>query len=157
MERSKRMYGSTDLLLDDKGRIRIPAKFLAVLGTVYPEQPLYYVIYNEHRIAVMPECILDQKTEELNNISPNDLKAMNALSKILGSVEELTKDGQGRTVIPKTLKQEVGIDKEVVVVGMGDYFEVWAKAVHTETVGNMSRMEANETAYGRARELSDKS
>ena len=34
-------------------------------------------------------------------------------------------DKQGRIVIPQSHKEYAGLDKDVVIVGMGDYFEIW--------------------------------
>ena len=74
---------------------------------------------------------------------------MNALSKILGTVEEVNKDGQGRAIIPKFLRNEVRIEKDVVTVGMGDYIEIWAKEVRAAQIDSMTLSEANKKAYAR--------
>ena len=155
----KRLYSTYEHQLDDKNRIRIPAKFLSVFEKAYEGQPLYFVIYTPGRIAIMPESVLDSKMAVLDNIVPLDeaaIGAMDAQSKILGTAEEVNKDGQGRVIIPKLLRKEVGIEKDVVTVGMGDYIEIWAKEMRFERVDSMSRIEANQKAYGKARELSDK-
>lgn len=153
----KRLYGTYEHQLDDKNRIRIPAKFLAVFDKEYEGEPLYFVIYTDGRIAIMPESVLDERTGQLKTLLPDETDAMNALSKILGTVEEVNKDGQGRAIIPKFLRNEVRIEKDVVTVGMGDYIEIWAKQVRAGSVDRMSVDEANKKAYGRARELAGKS
>ena len=116
----KRLYGTYEHQLDDKNRIRIPAKFLSVFEKEYDTEPLYYIIYNPGRIAIMPESVLDSKISVLENLLPVHEEEMDALSKILGTAEEVNKDGQGRTIIPKTLRKAAGIEKDVVTVGMGD-------------------------------------
>ena len=150
----KHLYGTYEHQLDDKNRIRIPAKFLSVFDKEYEKDPLYFVIYTPGRIAIMPESVLDERMGLLENILPDDEEGMDALSKILGTAEEVNRDGQGRVIIPKTLRREAGIEKDVVTVGMGDYIEVWAKEVRLERVDKMSRSEANQKAYAKARELS---
>ena len=156
-KRMKRLYGTYEHQLDDKNRIRIPAKFLAVFDKEYEGEPLYFVIYTDGRIAIMPESVLDERTGQLKTLLPDETDALNALSKILGTVEEVNKDGQGRAIIPKFLRNEVRIEKDVVTVGMGDYIEIWAKQVRSGSVDSMSVDEANKKAYGRARELAGKS
>ncbi|MCJ7827518.1 cell division/cell wall cluster transcriptional repressor MraZ, partial [Patescibacteria group bacterium] len=34
-------------------------------------------------------------------------------------------DGQGRVVLPSFLLEYAGLEKELVVVGAGDHFEIW--------------------------------
>ena len=155
----KRLYGTYEHQLDDKNRIRIPAKFLSVFDKEYDSQPLYFVIYTPGRIAIMPESVLDEKMAVLENIVPLDeaaIGAMDAQSKILGTAEEVNRDGQGRVIIPKLLRKEVQIEKDVVTVGMGDYIEIWSKEVRYARVDSMSRVEANQKAYTKARELASK-
>ena len=152
----KHLYGTFEHQLDDKNRIRIPAKFLSVFEKKYENEPLYFVIYTPGRIALMPESVLDTRMGVLEKILPDDEEAMDALSKIMGAAEEVNKDGQGRAVIPKTLRREAEIDKDVVTVGMGDYIEIWAKEVRAERVDKMSRSEAIQKAYAKARELASK-
>ena len=155
----KRLYGTYEHQLDDKNRIRIPAKFLSVFDKEYESQPLYFVIYTPGRIAIMPESVLDDKMAVLEKIVPLDedaLDAMDAQSKILGTAEEVNKDGQGRVTLPKLLRKEVGIEKDVVTVGMGDYVEIWAKEVRYARVDTMSRLDANRKAFGTAKELMER-
>lgn len=152
----KRLYGTNEHQLDDKNRIRIPAKFLSVFEKEYEGQPLYFVIYTPRRIALMPESVLDERMAVLEKLLPVYEEEMDALSKILGTAEEVNKDGQGRAIIPKALRAEVGIKKDVVTVGMGDYVEIWAKEVRNEKVDCMSRSDANKKAYERALGLANR-
>ena len=152
----KHLYGTYEHQLDDKNRVRIPAKFLSVFDKIYERDPLYFVIYTPGRIAIMPESVLDERMGLLENILPDDEEGMDALSKIMGTADEVSKDGQGRVTIPKHLRREVGIERDVVTVGMGDYIEIWAKEVRVERVDKMSRSEANKKAYAKARENTSK-
>jgi len=44
---------------------------------------------------------------------------------ILGSAYEIVPDGQGRFVVPRSLAQYAGFNKEVIFVGLGERVEVW--------------------------------
>lgn len=152
----KRLYGTYEHQLDDKNRMRIPAKFLSVFEKEYENEPLYFVIYTPGRIAIMPESVLDSKMAMLEQLNPLYEGEMDALSKIIGTAEEVNKDGQGRAIIPKALRAEAGIKKDVVTVGMGDYIEIWSKEVRSEKIDSMSRSEANRIAFSKALELAGK-
>jgi MraZ protein len=45
----------------------------------------------------------------------------------IGGAHECTLDKQGRILIPPSLRQHAGLKKEVVLVGVLDHFEVWAR------------------------------
>jgi MraZ protein len=45
----------------------------------------------------------------------------------IGGAHECVLDKQGRILIPPSLRQHAGLKKEVVLVGVLDHFEVWAK------------------------------
>ena len=43
------------------------------------------------------------------------------------SAYQLEADRQGRVLLPSSLRSHAGIEDEVVIAGMGDYFEIWSK------------------------------
>jgi MraZ protein len=47
----------------------------------------------------------------------------------IGGAHECLLDKQGRILIPPSLRQQAGLQKEVVLVGVLDHFEVWAKEI----------------------------
>jgi len=151
-ESMKALLGSVEHQLDAKNRIRIPAKFREIFKTDYEHQMLYFVMYNPGRIAIMPESVLNLRMSVFDNIMPDDEEAMNAVSKILGSVEEVAIDGQDRAMLPKKFREDAEIKKDVVTIGMGNYIEIWAKEVREEKISPMTLSRANAIAYARARE-----
>lgn len=44
---------------------------------------------------------------------------------VLGSAVDLTVDKAGRLLIPADLRTMTGLEKQVALVGMGEYFELW--------------------------------
>ncbi|WP_457755684.1 division/cell wall cluster transcriptional repressor MraZ [Thermodesulfatator indicus] len=111
--------------LDPKGRLSIPARFREVLKQKYGNAALI--------VTNTPECLQVypwpewQKLEEQLLISPFDPPELRLYKRyFLGSAEECQPDRQGRILIPQHLRQEVGIDKEVVLLGMINYFEIWS-------------------------------
>ena len=47
-----------------------------------------------------------------------------------GSSDEAKLDGQGRVTIPQRLREAVGIDKDVVVLGVRDRMEIWDRETY---------------------------
>jgi MraZ protein len=54
----------------------------------------------------------------------------------VGSASAIEPDGSGRIQLPQTLRQVTGLEKRVVLLGMGDRFEIW-----NETILNQKRVE----------------
>ena len=46
-------------------------------------------------------------------------------SKVIGLAQFVTPDGQGRIRIPQPLLREAGLEKDGVLLGMYDKFEIW--------------------------------
>ena len=145
----KGLLGTFEHQLDEKNRIRIPAKLLEVFKNEYANEALYFVMYNRNRVAMMSESVLHSKLAILGEVLPNDEEGSDAISRLYGSIEDVNKDGQGRAIIPKLHRREASIEKEVVTVGMGNYIEIWAKEVRAAQIDSMTLSEANKKAYAR--------
>jgi MraZ protein len=48
----------------------------------------------------------------------------------LGSATDVDVDGASRVLIPPELRQWAGLEREVVFMGMGPYFELWDRAAY---------------------------
>lgn len=145
------LRGSAETQLDEKNRIRVPAKFVDVFREEYKNEKLYFVIYVEGRISLMAESVLNARLEPFENIPPDDIEAMDSYSKISETIEIAGIDGQGRVTVPKNLRTSVEIDKDVILVGLGSYLEIWAKEVREKSVGGLTIREAIAKASESAR------
>lgn len=110
--------------IDAKGRVNIPAKMRKGIS---PEANDTFAMTRG-----LDKCIeaypldewrkYEEKFEQLNQYDP--LKRF-FLRTVLMWVEEITMDGQQRISVPKKLLEFAGIDKQVVIVGMGNHIELW--------------------------------
>lgn len=136
--------------VDEKGRVRIPAKFLSksASGAKVGEEGVYrysFMAGANGCISVYLERELNIRLERLNEIPDRDSKTIKSKRKILGSIEDVETDKQGRVVIPPTLRQYANINKELVSVGVGDHFEIWAKEVFERVNMDVSYESAYDT------------
>jgi MraZ protein len=109
--------------LDAKNRLSIPAKFRAAFsgGVVLAKDP-------ETCVAVWTpgnhESIIERSLAGLNPMGSEYRK----LSRFYqGNSWEIELDGAGRVTVPPPLLTHAAIEKEVVVVGVGDHLEVWGR------------------------------
>lgn len=115
-------FGTQTLQLDDKNRIRIPAKFRAKLGEVF------YIAYGAGGcLSIMPAESFDRFIEPFSKIPASDLEARESVRRILATVEQPEEDSQGRFVLVQHSKAYAGIDKRAVFVGVGEKIEIWSE------------------------------
>jgi len=67
----------------------------------------------------------DLVTEQLGSIPMPSPRLAHFKTKVMGLAQEMTPDAQGRVRIPQALMQEVGLEKDVMLVGMLNKFEIW--------------------------------
>jgi MraZ protein len=122
------LRGKSEHNLDAKGRLNIPSRYQDVLREKGAEAFLV-VPWFDHLRAYLPEKwdeeeakLLEQGPTLANHKSFNDW-----LRNVIGSVVECVPDKQGRILIPPELRAEAGLTKEVMLLGIRDYFEIWDK------------------------------
>ena len=121
----KFMLGNVRHQLDDKGRMRIPAKYREVLGgtsCILPGRAGALFIVPEDKLMETLEAV--REANAFANSDANDLSTA-----ITANANYLEEDGQGRVRLPAELAQMVGIKKDIVFVGKLTYLEVWPAEV----------------------------
>ena len=107
--------------LDPKGRLTIPARFRANLGSViYATKGLERCIF----IYTTEEW---KKLEEKISALPFTKGDVRAFTRIFFSgASELEIDKQGRVLLPASLIEYASIDKEIMIMGVGARIELWS-------------------------------
>ena len=128
-------FGTYEHQLDDKNRLRIPAKFRkALIGEDGDKTYSFARGMIDGCIYVLPEEELQKIMEKLSEEKMSEASLATML--FCGSVYEAEEDPQGRVVLPAKLKAAAGIDKDIVTVGRGKRIEIWAADVYEKTCVN---------------------
>ena len=117
----KYLTGSVEHALDGKNRIRIPKKFKDAFGE---DETLYFVRYTGGCIAVYPKSSIDERLEALKDIKSDNKELLRAKRAILGAIQEVEEDNQGRTTLSAELREYAGIDKTVLTIAIEDAYGV---------------------------------
>lgn len=117
-------FGTYEHQLDDKNRLRIPAKFKKALSDKEGKPCYYFARGKDDCIYVLTEEYLSELLEKisgerLGNASPASLM-------FVSSISPAEEDPQGRVVLPAKLKEIAGIKKDIVTVGRVTRLEIWA-------------------------------
>jgi len=124
-EFSLRFRSRSEHSLDAKGRLNIPSRFREVLREVYSETVA--VTSWDKCLKVYPAQEWEAIEEKLLNEGKKQPGLGDFLRLIVSGVAICPLDKQGRILVPPTLRGEMGIDREVVLNGMLDHFEIWDK------------------------------
>lgn len=111
-----------------KGRVALPKKFRDELG-----EKLIVARWYEGCLVVVGEegwsVLLNKLTGKLDRIT-HPVRDTDRF--ILGSAFEIEVDGQGRFVVPPTLRTYADLKEEVVFLGLGNRVELWDKVAWME-------------------------
>ena len=113
--------------IDGKGRLTVPARYRDLLAA----EGAYLTQGFDQNINVYPPEIFERISARVNQLSMTDPNAR-SLRRLMFSNAELD------------------LDSEAIIVGMGDYFEIWSPA---KWVGQTSMMEENEPTAMRFMDL----
>lgn len=114
------LLGTHSYQLDPKGRVSLPARFRAAFV-----DGCWITVGQDRCLYVFPRAEWERRSDEVASfpLSDNDGRAYARL--FFGASDEVRLDGQGRVTIPQRLRESVGIDKDVVVLGVRDRMEIW--------------------------------
>lgn len=117
--------GQYEHSIDAKGRLSIPARFREALAQKSPDR-LIVTRFQKCAIAyAVPDFeLIEQKLKA----RPQDDKVRAFIRFYIGGAQECDIDPNGRVVIPPTLRQHAGLEKDVVLVGTVNAFEIWSSA-----------------------------
>jgi MraZ protein len=128
--------------IDDKGRLIIPARFRELL-----DRGAYVTQGFDRNLMVLTADIFDQIYANVNHMSLTDPTARQLKRHIFSSAERIDVDKIGRILIPQYLRDLAGLGNEVILVGAGDYFEIWSPAEWEGQNAKLLDSEANETRF----------
>ena len=116
--------GTFEHQLDDKNRLRIPAKFKKALVGEHGEKTYSFARGMNGCIYVLPDEVLNETVEELSKEKMGEASKASLL--FFSSIYSAEEDAQGRATLPAKLKAAAGINKDIVTVGHGKRLEIWA-------------------------------
>ena len=109
--------------LDSKGRLNIPSRFREVLREVYTETLM--VTNWQNCLKAYPVSEWEKMEEKLLDREQIQPGLGRFIRYLISGVTECPLDKQGRILLSPTLRSEIGIQREVVLNGMLDHFEIW--------------------------------
>ena len=111
--------------IDSKGRVIIPARWREIVTASASDSLM---------VSRMDHCLVSYTHQAWADIENRILSLSKKSDRLrrfrrlfIGSAAECTLDKQDRILIPPTLRQYAQLDKEIVLVGVLDHFEIWSR------------------------------
>ena len=120
--------------LDAKGRLVLPAKIKANLPEVSTTELVLRKGFESNLILypMLEYKKLHHKISALSEFNPEQRKLKRIFFRSIAQVEL---DSAGRILIPKSMLSHSKIEKEALLIGMGNYVELWNPGVFEDNLG----------------------
>lgn len=119
--------GSSFHTIDAKGRIIVPARFREVLKADQSESLMLTRMDSALVAYTMGEWLKIEK--RILSLAEKSASMRRFRRVFIGGAFECTLDKQDRTLIPPALRQYAQLERDIVMVGVLDHFEIWSKAL----------------------------
>jgi MraZ protein len=125
------LRGSSLAKLDDKGRLKLPSAFRAVLEPKFGSEYFVTSLHGESvRIYPMDVWLrVEERLARASSLNPSVIRFKNAVN-YFGQSTPM--DAQGRILIHPLLRDRAEVRGEVVVLGLQEFLEVWNRTAFEE-------------------------
>ena len=128
--------GVSNLSLDAKGRIVLPARYRERLLEISQGQLIITIDTDQPCLLIypLPEWeLIEEKIEALPSFNPTTRRIQRLL---IGHATEVEVDTNGRMLLSNPLREYAQLGKKVVLIGQGKKFELWDEVLWAERMNN---------------------
>ena len=131
------LTGQQTTALDAKGRLSIPARFRTILEESCQGQLVITVNHDRESLLLYPRHEYEQRAQIINKLSDFDPLERRLKLLFIGHAFELEMDSSARVLVPPRLREIVGMDRDVVLVGQHHKLELWAEKAWTRKLDSL--------------------
>ena len=110
--------------VDAKGRLVLPSDHRSLIG----EETIHMTLGFDNIVTIHPPEDWVKVRRSIGEMRRGDRNQRRVARTLFSNASKQALDKQGRITIPPSLREKCGLVKEVVVVGMGEFVEVWPAA-----------------------------
>ncbi len=116
--------GGSTINLDAKGRLALPTRYRNDLVDRC-EGRMVATVHNDRCLLLYPQPDWDEIERKLVRLPNQNKRTLTLQRMLLGFATELELDKNGRILLPPRLRDFAELGKRVVLVGLGNKFEIW--------------------------------
>lgn len=129
--------------IDEKGRLTIPVRYRDVLAA----EGAYVMQGFDQNLMVLTDVAYEAIFQRVSQMSMTDPNARLLRRLFFSTTDRAEIDRAGRILIPQFLRQFAGLNGDAVIVGMGDYFEIWSPGNWDNQAQQLQDTEANSQRF----------
>jgi len=118
--------GSHSVTMDAKGRLAIPAKVRDQLTSVCQGRFVVTADVVERCLLVYPDTHWPEVRASIQALPNTNRTARKYQRLMVGMATSLELDGNGRVLLPQTLRDYAFLEKKLILVGQGSKLELWS-------------------------------
>lgn len=111
--------------IDDKGRLAVPSRYRQRLTAEADGQLVLTLNPLDRSLWLYPQNNWEQIETKLAALSEFDKRSRRTKQMMRGYACDCQLDSQGRVLIPAELREYARLQKQAVILGQGNKFEVW--------------------------------
>jgi transcriptional regulator MraZ len=121
--------GVQHINMDAKGRLAMPARQREPLLTQCAGQIVVTIDTQSACLAIYPLPEWERIEREIQNLPALKPAVKRFQRLMLGYATDLELDGNGRMLLPQSLREYAQLDKKLVLVGQGNKLELWSEVL----------------------------
>jgi len=141
--------GINSINMDAKGRMAIPKRYRESIEKVSERQLIATIDLHSPCLLIYTKNeweVIERKLMLLPNMDPQARLVQRLL---LGHATELEMDAQGRILLPSLLRDHAKLEKNLILLGQGNKFELWSQnawaSSRPELLGSVSSADMTES------------
>ena len=139
-------YETYDCKIDDKGRLKLPSSLIKLLQSSDDKNFVVKRSVFQNCLEVYPMQPWEKLMKKINGLNRFVKKNADFIRMFTAGVKNVELDSSERILIPKDLKQYANLNKEIVIAGAGELFEIWDKESYEKVIS------ANKEDFGQLTE-----
>ncbi|QOR73219.1 division/cell wall cluster transcriptional repressor MraZ [Cruoricaptor ignavus] len=120
--------------IDDKGRLKLPSSLVKHLQSIDNQELIIKRAVFQKCLEVYPAKPWEKLMQKINGLNRFVKKNADFIRMFTAGVKSAEVDKAERILIPKDLKTFAGLEKDIVISGVGEFFEIWDKAAYEENI-----------------------
>jgi MraZ protein len=132
-------FGKHTLPLNEKSQLTLPSNYCdaAMSNTAFLTQGF------DRNLFLLSQQAFNTIYSHVKATSISDPLARLLSRLFLGGAVEIAINGSGQIQLPSSLCEYAELDKEIIIVGQGEYSEIWSPALWQKQMESLNDFDAN--------------
>ncbi len=146
------LLGQHDVRIDERGRLRLPASIVARHAE---DGNGAFVLRKgfDNCLTLFPMSAWNAESRRVMQLDDMVERERRFKRMFFLSAKDVTVDANGRLQMPRNLSEAAGIDRDVVLIGVGRHYEIWDAQAHADEMAAAGDMGAlAQEIYGKRNE-----